>query len=267
MVARYDRPMQSSRARVDPAPSVERSHRRPRSPHPSACRSWPAAPARWRSWASPRPRGALVPALPVRRLQRAAPAGRARAGREAVGARAGRGGAGRARLRAAAAARDRPAVRRRAAAPRRSGSAAATSSAGCSVGDELIVSGKVTSAAGAPQFTSPEFTPVGRESVHTARVVPGLPPRRGGDPEAAARAAGADPGRALPGVVDPLTDAERGGAAGPRRCPAHRALSGGGRRRDRRARPARLRRAARASAHPGPGAPGAGRAARHRASR
>jgi ATP-dependent DNA helicase RecG len=39
-------------------------------------------------------------------------------------------------------------------------------------GDELIVSGKVTQRGWRPQFTSPEFSPVGRESVHTARVVP-----------------------------------------------------------------------------------------------
>ena len=39
-------------------------------------------------------------------------------------------------------------------------------------GDEVIVSGKVTQRGWRPQFTSPEFSPVGRESVHTARVVP-----------------------------------------------------------------------------------------------
>ena len=38
-------------------------------------------------------------------------------------------------------------------------------------GDEVIVSGKVTQRGWRPQFTSPEFSPVGRDSVHTARVV------------------------------------------------------------------------------------------------
>ena len=36
----------------------------------------------------------------------------------------------------------------------------------------MIVSGKVTQRGWRSQFTSPEFSPVGRESVHTARVVP-----------------------------------------------------------------------------------------------
>jgi ATP-dependent DNA helicase RecG len=39
-------------------------------------------------------------------------------------------------------------------------------------GMEIVVSGKVTLRGWRPQFTSPEFTPAGRESMHTARVVP-----------------------------------------------------------------------------------------------
>ncbi|MGH2385305.1 MAG: OB-fold nucleic acid binding domain-containing protein, partial [Candidatus Limnocylindria bacterium] len=39
-------------------------------------------------------------------------------------------------------------------------------------GDEVIVSGKVSQRGWRSQFTSPEFSPVGRDSVHTARVVP-----------------------------------------------------------------------------------------------
>ncbi|MGH2429136.1 MAG: ATP-dependent DNA helicase RecG [Candidatus Limnocylindria bacterium] len=39
-------------------------------------------------------------------------------------------------------------------------------------GDEVVVSGKVTVRGWRPQFTSPDFSPVGRDSVHTARVVP-----------------------------------------------------------------------------------------------
>ena len=39
-------------------------------------------------------------------------------------------------------------------------------------GLEIVVSGKVTMRGWRPQFTSPEFSPAGRESMHTARVVP-----------------------------------------------------------------------------------------------
>ncbi|MDQ2690255.1 MAG: ATP-dependent DNA helicase RecG [Chloroflexota bacterium] len=77
-------------------------------------------------------------------------------------------------------------------------------------GDELIVSGKVTQRGWRPQFTSPEFSPVGRESVHTARVVPvyhlvgGVTQKR--LRELLARILEAT----LPSVDDPLTDEERG---------------------------------------------------------
>jgi len=78
------------------------------------------------------------------------------------------------------------------------------------VGDELIVSGKVTVRGWRPQFTSPEFSQVGHESVHTARVVPvyrlasGVTQKR--LRELLARILEA----ALPAVTDPLTDDERG---------------------------------------------------------
>jgi ATP-dependent DNA helicase RecG len=39
-------------------------------------------------------------------------------------------------------------------------------------GDEVVVSGKVTYRGWRPQFVSPDFSPAGRESIHTARVVP-----------------------------------------------------------------------------------------------
>ncbi|MEO8639292.1 MAG: DEAD/DEAH box helicase, partial [Chloroflexota bacterium] len=39
-------------------------------------------------------------------------------------------------------------------------------------GAEVVVSGKVTLRGWRPQFTSPDFSPVGHESIHTARVVP-----------------------------------------------------------------------------------------------
>jgi len=81
------------------------------------------------------------------------------------------------------------------------------------VGDELIMSGKVSIRGWRPQFTSPEFSPVGRDSVHTARVVPvyrlaaGVTQKR--LRELLARILEA----ALPAVDDPLTDAERGALA------------------------------------------------------
>ncbi|MBA4169849.1 MAG: ATP-dependent DNA helicase RecG [Chloroflexi bacterium] len=77
-------------------------------------------------------------------------------------------------------------------------------------GDELIVSGKVTQRGWRSQFTSPEFSPVGRESVHTARVVPvyhlaaGVTQKR--LRELLARILDA----ALPAVEDPLDENERG---------------------------------------------------------
>ena len=77
-------------------------------------------------------------------------------------------------------------------------------------GDEVVVSGKVTQRGWRAQFTSPEFSPAGRASVHTARVVPvyhlsaGVSQKR--LRELLARVLEA----ALPAVEDPLTDAERG---------------------------------------------------------
>ena len=81
-------------------------------------------------------------------------------------------------------------------------------------GDEVIVSGKVTQRGWRSQFTSPEFSPVGHESVHTARVVPvyrlsgGVTQKR--LRELLARILEAS----LTAVEDPLTDAERGGLPG-----------------------------------------------------
>jgi ATP-dependent DNA helicase RecG len=77
-------------------------------------------------------------------------------------------------------------------------------------GDEIIVSGKVAQRGWRSQFTSPEFSPVGHESVHTARVVPiyhlaaGVTQKR--LRELLARVVEA----CLPAIEDPLTDAERG---------------------------------------------------------
>jgi ATP-dependent DNA helicase RecG len=77
-------------------------------------------------------------------------------------------------------------------------------------GSEVVISGKVTFRGWRPQFTSPEFSPIGHESVHTARVVPiyrlvgGVTQRR--VRELLARVLE----RALPVVEDPLRPAERG---------------------------------------------------------
>jgi ATP-dependent DNA helicase RecG len=77
-------------------------------------------------------------------------------------------------------------------------------------GDEVVVSGKVSQRGWRSQFNAPEFSPAGRESIHTARVVPvyhlsaGVSQKR--LRELLARVLEA----ALPGVEDPLTDAERG---------------------------------------------------------
>ena len=72
------------------------------------------------------------------------------------------------------------------------------------------MSGKVTERGWRRQFTSPEFSPVGRDSVHTARVVPvyhlsgSITQKR--LREMLARILEAT----LPSLEDPLTDAERG---------------------------------------------------------
>ncbi|MBA3689349.1 MAG: ATP-dependent DNA helicase RecG [Chloroflexi bacterium] len=76
-------------------------------------------------------------------------------------------------------------------------------------GAEVVVSGKVTFRGWRPQFTSPDFSPVGHESIHTARVVPiyrlvgGVTQRR--VRELLARVLD----RTLPAVEDPLHPAER----------------------------------------------------------
>jgi ATP-dependent DNA helicase RecG len=77
-------------------------------------------------------------------------------------------------------------------------------------GDEIVVSGKVSQRGWRTQFTSPEFSPVGHESIHTARVVPvyhlaaGVTQRR--LRELLARILEA----CLTAIEDPLTDTERG---------------------------------------------------------
>jgi ATP-dependent DNA helicase RecG len=81
-------------------------------------------------------------------------------------------------------------------------------------GDELVVSGKVTMRGWRAQFSSPEFSPAGRDSVHTARVVPiyhlvaGVTQRR--LREMLARILD----RCLPAIGDPLGADERAGLPG-----------------------------------------------------
>jgi len=78
-------------------------------------------------------------------------------------------------------------------------------------GDEVIVSGKVTQRGWRPQFTSPEFSPAGHESVHTARVVPVYHLTAGVTQKRLRELLARIMDRALPGVVDPLAHAERAG--------------------------------------------------------
>ncbi len=77
-------------------------------------------------------------------------------------------------------------------------------------GDEVIVSGKVSQRGWRSQFTSPEFSPVGRDSVHTARVVPVYPLAAGVTQKRLRELLARILEATLPFLEDPLTDAERG---------------------------------------------------------
>jgi ATP-dependent DNA helicase RecG len=77
-------------------------------------------------------------------------------------------------------------------------------------GNEVVISGKVTMRGWRPQFTSPEFAPADRGSLHTARVVP-VYPLSGGVAQRRVRELLARVlHRALPAVEDPLAPSERG---------------------------------------------------------
>ncbi|MEP7081546.1 MAG: ATP-dependent DNA helicase RecG [Chloroflexota bacterium] len=78
-------------------------------------------------------------------------------------------------------------------------------------GEEVIVSGKVTQRGWRSQFTSPEFSPVGHESVHTARVVPVYPLAAGVTQKRLRELLARILERALPAVEDPLEAGEREG--------------------------------------------------------
>ena len=78
-----------------------------------------------------------------------------------------------------------------------------------SPGDEIVISGKVTQRGWQVQFTAPEFSPAGLDSVHTARVVP-IYRLAGGVTQNRVRELLAQIlDRCLTLVVDPLTSAER----------------------------------------------------------
>ncbi|HYM51961.1 MAG TPA: ATP-dependent DNA helicase RecG [Candidatus Dormibacteraeota bacterium] len=76
-------------------------------------------------------------------------------------------------------------------------------------GDEIVVSGKVTLRGWRPQFTSPEFSPAGRDSMHTARVVPVYPLVGGLTQKRVRELLARVLDRALPALEDPLLPAER----------------------------------------------------------
>ncbi|HTE66770.1 MAG TPA: DEAD/DEAH box helicase, partial [Candidatus Binatia bacterium] len=76
-------------------------------------------------------------------------------------------------------------------------------------GDEIVVSGKVTLRGWRPQFTSPEFSPAGRSSMHTARVVPVYPLVGGVTQKRVRELLARILDRALPTLEDPLLSEER----------------------------------------------------------
>ncbi|MEO5986955.1 MAG: hypothetical protein ABIW50_03275, partial [Candidatus Limnocylindria bacterium] len=78
------------------------------------------------------------------------------------------------------------------------------------VGDEVIVSGKVTQRGWRPQFSAPEFSAVGRDSVHTARVVPVYHLTSGVTQKRLRELLARVLERGLPAISDPLTADERG---------------------------------------------------------
>jgi ATP-dependent DNA helicase RecG len=78
-------------------------------------------------------------------------------------------------------------------------------------GDEIVISGKVTLRGWRPQFTSPEFSPAGITSMHTARVVPVYPLVAGVTQKRVRELLARILDRALPALDDPLQPAERAG--------------------------------------------------------
>ncbi|HEY7846690.1 MAG TPA: ATP-dependent DNA helicase RecG [Candidatus Limnocylindria bacterium] len=81
-------------------------------------------------------------------------------------------------------------------------------------GAELLVSGKVQLRGWRPQFVSPEFSAADHESLHTGRVVPVYRLSAGVTQKRVRELLARVLERALPGLQDPLTEAERGGLPG-----------------------------------------------------
>jgi ATP-dependent DNA helicase RecG len=77
-------------------------------------------------------------------------------------------------------------------------------------GDELLISGKVAMRGWRPQFTSPDFSPAGLESIHTGRVVPVYRLSAGITQKRLREVLARTLDRCLPLVVDPLQSSERG---------------------------------------------------------
>jgi ATP-dependent DNA helicase RecG len=77
-------------------------------------------------------------------------------------------------------------------------------------GDELLISGKVQLRGWRPQFVSPDFSPAGRESIHTGRVVPVYRLTAGVTQKRIRELLARILERALPAVDEPLQPAERG---------------------------------------------------------
>src|SRR5574338_373735 len=81
-------------------------------------------------------------------------------------------------------------------------------------GTEIVVSGKVTERGWRRQFTSPDFSPAGHESIHTARVVPVYPLTTGVTQKRLREVLARVLDRCLPLVADPLREPEHAGLPG-----------------------------------------------------
>jgi ATP-dependent DNA helicase RecG len=78
-------------------------------------------------------------------------------------------------------------------------------------GDEVLVSGKVAMRGWRPQFVSPDFSPAGKSSVHTGRIVPVYPLTAGVTQRRLRELLARVLGRSLRHVRDPLHADERSG--------------------------------------------------------
>jgi ATP-dependent DNA helicase RecG len=78
-------------------------------------------------------------------------------------------------------------------------------------GDEILVSGKVAMRGWRPQFTSPDFSPAGLESIHTGRVVPVYRLAAGITQKRLREVLARILDRCLPLIADPLRPTERDG--------------------------------------------------------